>query len=64
MYRTYENPIKLEDQLIHLKKQSERMKARKDYDPESPEAIELQSDIEDLKERINFAYQDQYEEDY
>ena len=59
MFRRYENPQKLQEQLAAL----ERRYAECDFDSE--ESIDLIIAIADLKERINFAWQDdEYESNY
>lgn len=58
MYRQYENPHTLEEQLKELQAQ---------YAAETDEdvLIDLAQEIEELKERINFAWQDdEYDSDY
>lgn len=58
MYRQYEDPYKLEKQLEELELQL----AQCDDDDER---VDLYLAIEELKERINFAWQDnEYECDY
>ena len=58
MYRQYEDPYKLERQLEKLKLQL----AQCDDDDER---VDLYLAIEELKDRINFAWQDnEYESDY
>ena len=60
MFRQYEDPWKLEQQLKEKEKDMETMKNR-GYDME--DLIDIQLEIEDLKERINFAWQDdEYDE--
>ena len=55
MYRQYENPWKLEDQLAEAKQRL----------AENPDNEDLALDVHELEERVNFAWQDQeYEEDY
>lgn len=55
MYRQYENPYKLEQMLEDAK----RRLAENPYDED------LVLEVEELKERINFAWQDdEYDEDY
>ena len=55
IYRQYENPRTLEDMLEDAK----RRLAENPYDED------LVLEVEDLKERINFAWQDdEYDEDY
>ena len=51
MYRDYENPEALKKSLEELQKQ---FKATSNFE----DKIKLYDDIEDLKARINFAYQD------
>lgn len=48
MYRQHENPHKLEARLAELQKEFEQR----------PDDIDLYDTIEDLKQRINFAWQD------
>ena len=58
MYRAYENPYKLEEQLAELKEQ--RVNAT-----DENEIMSLDESISELKDRINFAYQDEeYDENY
>jgi hypothetical protein len=55
MYRQYENPYTLEERLEEAK----RRLAENPYDED------LVLEVEELKERINFAWQDdEYDEDY
>ena len=55
MYRQYENPYELENQLDELKKEYEKaVKENADEDI----LINLAENIAELKERINFAWQD------
>ena len=56
MYRAYENPGKLEDQLKEL--QDERSRAELDGADETVLAG-FDESIAELKDRINFAYQDE-----
>ena len=58
MYRQYENPNELEKILENLKKEyGNAIKTNADEET----LIDLHFEIDDLKERINFAYQDQEE---
>ena len=63
MYRQYEDPWKLEDRLDAAR---ERLEIAKQEDPDNDDRIiDLLEEIEELKERINFAWQDQeYDENY
>lgn len=55
MYRQYENPYTLEERLEEAK----RRLAENPYDED------LVLEVEELKERVNFAWQDdEYDEDY
>lgn len=54
MYRSYENPYTLEDRL-------EKAKERLSKDPFNED---LAQEVAELKERVNFAWQDEYQEDY
>ena len=61
IYRQYEDPYKLEDQLAELKE--EYCKAVEEGADEDA-LINLHLDINELEERINFAWQDnEYEEE-
>lgn len=61
MYRQYEDPYELERQLEDLKKQY-----NKELNNSADEDIlmSLAETIEDFKERINFAWQDDESEEY
>lgn len=61
MYRQYEDPNKLEEQLKELKK--EYYKAIEEDENEDT-LISLEFCIAELKERINFAWQDDEYDDY
>lgn len=58
MYRQYENPNKLEKQLEGLRKQYHEAK---ENNADEDTLISLAMDINELKERINFAWQDDEE---
>ena len=58
MYRQYENPYELEKMLEKLKKEYDNA-IKTNADEET--LIYLHFEIDDLEERINFAYQDQEE---
>lgn len=60
MYRQYENPYKLENQLEELKAEYQEA-IQNNADDET--IISLAESIAELKDRINFAWQDD-EEDY
>jgi hypothetical protein len=60
-YRRYENPRKLEKRLAKLRKQLKEAYA---LGADVYELQDLELEIAELKERINFAWQDEYEEDY
>lgn len=55
MYRQHENPNTLEKQLERLK---EEYCTAVENNADEDTLINLQMDIEDLEERINFAWQD------
>ena len=62
MYRQYENPYKLQEQLKELKE--EYLNAVEQNADENILA-DIEYDIAELKERINFAWQDEeYDENY
>lgn len=63
MYRRYEDPWKLEDRLENAEKELEQAK---EEDPENIDRIiDLVNEVESLRERVNFAWQDQeYDENY
>lgn len=54
MYRQYENPFTLQDRLAELQAELEERKKTEDFE----NLIDLMCDIEELKQRINFAWQD------
>lgn len=56
MYRTYENPRTLEDALADAKERYEAMKW--DANADLDDLRELKEEIEDLRQRVNFAWQD------
>lgn len=58
MYRQYEKPNTLKEALTNLKREY-RIALENNADDET--LISLHDDIEDLKERLNFAYQDMEE---
>lgn len=53
IYRQYEDPWELEKQLAEAKQRL----------AENPENEDLALDVHDLEERVNFAWQDEYQED-
>ena len=58
MYRQYENPYKLEEQLKELQ-------ARRAAETNLDVLISLDEEIAELKDRINFAWQDdEYDSEY
>lgn len=59
MYRQYENSRLLEKQLKRLKEEYKKLKEQ-DTDIES--LYNMYEDIRDLEERVNFAWQDEYED--
>lgn len=62
MYRRYENPFELQDLLEEKKAE---FQARKEAGEDMEDLIDLAIDIEDLEQRINFAWQDdEYDSDY
>lgn len=58
MYRQYEKPNTLKEALAHLKREYQ-IALENNADDET--LIGLHDDIEDLEERLNFAYQDMEE---
>ena len=75
MYRQYENPRELEEHKRKLEKKKEELCADMDrYEKQGNSdmasnifdaLIDLENDINELSDRINFAYQDEeYEDDY
>lgn len=63
MYRQYEDPMKLEKMLEEVKSELETAKTKNPDDDDR--LIDLYNEIESLKERINFAWQDdEYDEQY
>ena len=58
MYRQYENPYKLEEQLKELKEEYHNT-------TDEDKLISLSESIAELEERINFAWQDdEYDSEY
>lgn len=57
MYRQYEDPRKLQEQLDNLKEEFQRRQSLGELDPYDYEDYALE--IHDLEERINFAWQDE-----
>lgn len=55
MYRSYENPHSLEDQLKEMQAEFQR---RYESGEDLEDLIDISISIEDLKQRINFAWQD------
>lgn len=62
MYRSYEDPFKLEDQLKEAREEyTRRMEAGEDIEV----LMDLAIEINELEERVNFAWQDdEYDCDY
>ena len=60
MYRQYENPRALEKELKELKNEYKKA-IEEDADEET--LISMHETIDDLEERVNFAWQDEYEGD-
>jgi hypothetical protein len=60
MYRRYEDPRKLEKKLTKLKKQLKEAYA---LGADVYELQDLEMEIAELKDRINFAWQDEYQEE-
>lgn len=58
MYRQYEKPNTLKEALTDLKRE---YKSALENNADDETLISLHDDIEDLKERLNFAYQDMEE---
>lgn len=58
MYRQYEKPNKLKELLAHLKREY-KLALENNADDET--LLNLHDSIEDLEERLNFAYQDMEE---
>ena len=56
MYRQYENPRALEKELQEKRRQYEYL--RKTGQLDIDDDIDFQMDIQDLEERVNFAWQD------
>lgn len=60
MYRRYEDPRKLEKQLAKLK---EQLKEAYALGADVYELQDLEMEIAEIKDRINFAWQDEYQEE-
>lgn len=62
MYRSYEDPHKLEDM---LREKREEYAARMEAGADVEDLIELAIEINDLEQRVNFAWQDdEYDAEY
>lgn len=62
MYRRYEDPFKLQDMLAEKRAE---YTSRMDAGADAYELIELAIEINDLEQRVNFAWQDdEYDCDY
>ena len=59
MYRQYENPRTLERQLEDAERRLSDARAK---GAELEELMDLQNEVDDLKERANFAWQDEEED--
>ena len=55
MYRSYEDPYKLESL---LEKRMQEYKSLRLSNPDSEDLVDLSLEIAELKDRINFAWQD------
>ena len=67
MHRMYEDPHKLEKQLQEAEEKLERMKAKREcgYDIDDEDIYYQYLTVSELKDRVNFAWQDdEYEENY
>lgn len=53
MYRSYEDPHKLEDMLAEAEQRLS----------EDPMNADLAEEVAELRDRVNFAWQDEYQED-
>ena len=63
MYRQYENPHKVEKLLMEAEERLQQAKDDPNYDEDA--LIDLYNEVESLRERVNFAWQDdEYDEDY
>ena len=64
VYRQYEEPRTLEEQLNKAKERLEQLREEvNNGNADEDELIDAQMDIEELKERVNFAWQDEEYED-
>lgn len=61
MYRDYENPRELENQLKELKQMYLNAIAN---NSDENTIVELDEEIASLEERINYAWQDEYEDEF
>lgn len=66
MYRAYENPRELENRLDEAKERLEELRTKvNNGEADFDELVDAQLDVDELAERVNFAWQDEeYEEDY
>ena len=59
MYRQYENPNRLEKQLVELQERFAALPAPDEDGFDLDECVDLHERIEELKDRIRFAWADQ-----
>lgn len=59
MYRQYENPWSLQERLEAAERALSDAQAAGD---DEERLIDLHREVEELRERVNFAWQDEYEE--
>lgn len=66
MYRAYENPRELENRLDEAKERLEELRTKvNNGEADFDELVDAQLNVDELAERVNFAWQDEeYEEDY
>ena len=62
MYRDYEDPFKLEDQLAEMKAEYEDVCEDPDLDPE--DLMDMAQDIAEMEDRIRFAWDDDESDSY
>lgn len=65
MYRQYENPVTVQEMLEQAQRQYEQAKQADPNGENIDLLIDLANEVESLRERVNFAWQDEeYDENY
>ena len=63
IYREYRNPLAEESRLNEMKRELDEYKASHEFSEDDETLIQMQIDIHEQEEQVNFAWQDEYQED-